>query len=912
MKVIRLYTILVFVLFLNKICHAENGPIVSPIGSNSVIAGGAINIFFSAVGPEITFSSDDLPSFAQLDVQEDNSGVIAINTNQGDEGSYLFHLQANGPTGITNKTIKLEVTPIPTESTVYYCDPINGDISNPGDSLNPWGSLESVFAAFKKFKPGDVIFCRDGLHGNVQVFGEHIGGFVTIAAQSGHQPTLQKILINGKRWVVSGMDISPKNAGITSKEDYVVLGRSANKVWLENCKIYGIDDANVWQSNEDWYANAGDGIEHLGKECIVRNNYIKNTNFSITIQESNNRFEYNTIDRFGGDAIRGLADDLTIAYNVIKNAVVDDYSDPGGNHDDAFQSWTFGEPKKNIRIQGNQVFNYTDPTIPLLSSIMQGIVCFDGFTEDWVVENNLVVNDHPHGIALYGTKNCKVVNNTIVRNPYQLFDFESEPWIDIHSHKDGRRSTGNLVRNNIMATFVFSRDPGTADHNSIGKAPTEIFVDYENWDFHLKEDAEEIDAGTKEDAPTIDNEGLIREFENTEKENPIDLGCFETNTTLLDLETPTAPTSLMVTNASNSMLAFTWNAATDNVGIAYYKVLINTIAFQTLTPSYTAKGLTANTRYKIEIRAIDFSGNESLPLKENQNTTEIQGTTYPVLMPIHPKDQQIESNNTLHWVGSEEHYIGGTFGENNGVAVLPFQLPIIPDGMEIKSANLNIHHTGKENMPVGNVAIYGLPFQNTADVSRNSYWQGASPEDEMGGILVVDNFIQSTTETRFHSLDSVATQKFANYINQQIMAGANSGDYLLLRMNSNIANEIENAFYKFSSADAENAALRPYVSYTIGEISTSLENPDITNSPITVYPNPVALHQALTLKSEGNQNVEVRISNLNGQLLWHKNVETFDNGSVQLATQNIFQEAGVYLLEMRTGEEIFNGKIMVF
>ena len=903
---------IVFVLFINKFCSADNGPIVSPIGPNSVIAGGAINIFFSAVGPEITFSIDDLPAFATLEVQADNSGVIAINTNKGDEGSYLFHLQASGPTGITTKTIQLEVTPVPTESTIYYCDPINGDNSNPGDSLNPWGSLESVFAAFKKFKPGDVIFCRDGFHGNVSVFGEHIGGFVTIAAQSGHHPTLQKILINGKRWVISGLDISPENAGITSKEDYVVLGRSADKVWLENCKIYGIDDATIWTTNEDWYANAGDGIEHLGKECVVRNNYIKNTNFSITIQEADNRFEYNTIDRFGGDAIRGLADDLTIAYNVIKNAVVDDYSDVGGNHDDAFQSWTFGAPKKNIKIQGNQVFNYTDPTIPLLSSIMQGIVCFDGFTEDWVVENNLVVNDHPHGIALYGTKNCKVVNNTIVRNPYRLFDFGSEPWIDIHSHKDGRRSTGNLVRNNIMPTFVFSRDPGTADYNAIGIDPKEIFVDYENWDFHLQANTAVVDAGIKEDAPTIDNEGQIRELGNIDNENSIDLGCFETNTTLLDLAPPTAPTNLMVENASNSSLALTWETATDNIGIAYYEVTLNDIPIRTINPSYIAKGLSPNTRYKIAIRAVDFTGNESLAITDNnQYTRAIEGTSYSILTPIHRKDQQIESNNTLHWVGSQEHHVGGSFGDNDGVAVLPFQLPNIPNGMEIKSANLHINYTGKENLPVGNVAISGLMYQNTADVSRNSYWQGATNEDEMGGMCLTDNFIPSTTEIGFHSLDSITAQQFVLYINQQITEGANSGDYLQLRLNPNIANEVVEAFYKFSSADMEDGALRPYVTYTIGEISTSLENPILDNSQLTVYPNPVSRQQALTLKTQGHQNVELRVTNFNGQLLWHKNVEMFAKETIQVPTQHPFQEAGIYLLEMVTKDGIFYKKIIV-
>ena len=57
--------------------------------------------------------------------------------------------------------------------------------------------------------------------------------------------------------------------------------------------------------------------------------------------------------------------------------------------------------------------NYEDPNQPFRGTL-QGLGCFDGFYIDWVIENNLVVTDHWHGISLCGAVNCRIVNNTVV------------------------------------------------------------------------------------------------------------------------------------------------------------------------------------------------------------------------------------------------------------------------------------------------------------------------------------------------------------------------------------------------------------------------------------------------------------------------------------------------------------------
>lgn len=897
----------IFFLPLN-LCFA-NGPVVSPIGQQSVMVGGKINIYFSTVGPDITFSSTDLPSFISLIDNGDKSGFFSVNTLLGDEGNYLFHLETVGNSGTTIQPISLEVKAIPTGATIYYSDPINGDINNVGDSLNPYPGLEELFNSFPSFEAGDIIFCRDGFHGFPKIVGSN-SDFVTITAQANHQPTTNKLFFaNSNRWIVSGLDISPENEGTTELGEYVKFNTGARNIILENCKIYSIDDADIWTVNQDWYDNVGNGILQLGEDCIIRNNYLKNTYFSVTIQGKNNRFEYNTIDRFGGDAIRGLADNISISHNVIKNAIVDDYDDVGGNHDDAFQSWLIVYPPKNMVISGNQIFNYTDPDIPLLSPIMQGIVNFDGFMEDWVVENNLVVQDHPHGIALFGAKNCKVINNTVIRNPLQLFFFGENPWIRINPHKDGRSSFGNLVRNNYTGVLFFDFAPGTLDHNIVNADYSDYLADYDNWDFHPKAGSDLIDAGLKEDAPTTDNKDFVRL-----SSDPIDLGCFEFDANIYDIEPPSSPTNITINMVENSNIDLSWSASTDNVEVLFYLISTAGKTIRTNQTTCNIFSLTSATNYDIEIRAVDFSGNTSEPLLVNQSTTPIDLTsTYEILVPILKRDQQIRPNNKFFWVGLHEHSIGGIFNTQDASAVYPFQLPEIMAGMEIKRVDFRTTYNGLQNTPLGNVDLYGLDFDSENCVRGTDHWQGEFGNATAIGTPIKDDFVETNTVEGLISLDTSAQISLADFVNSQITNGMNVDDYLFLRLNIDVEDENFEALYKFSSTDDIDNGNRPYLVFTLGEIETGLEQLENNNLEVVLFPNPISVGEDFSLQylSQVSGNFEIKITDIAGQVIWKTEASTFLNTKDVITIPNNITHSGMYFLQLNNGEQVFLKKIIV-
>ncbi len=90
------------------------------------------------------------------------------------------------------------------------------------------------------------------------------------------------------------------------------------------------------------------------------------------------------------------------------------------------------------------------------------------------------------------------------------------------AHKDGRRSSGILIRNNLTTDLTLDADDSTEDHNLVLDDPAAHFVDPGAFDLHLREDSAAVDMGSAEDVPAIDFDGFARPFGAAP-----DLGAFE-------------------------------------------------------------------------------------------------------------------------------------------------------------------------------------------------------------------------------------------------------------------------------------------------------------------------------------------------------------------------------------------------
>jgi hypothetical protein len=102
-----------------------------------------------------------------------------------------------------------------------------------------------------------------------------------------------------------------------------------------------------------------------------------------------------------------------------------------------------------------------------------------------------------------------------------------------------------------------------------------------------------------------------------------------TPTAGLDVESPTAPGDLSVTTVTDTTVALSWTAASDNIGVAAYRIYRDgTLLFTSSTQLFNDSGLQPATSYVYSVTALDVSGNESL-------ASEISVTTLvaPVVIP---------------------------------------------------------------------------------------------------------------------------------------------------------------------------------------------------------------------------------------------------------------------------------------
>ncbi|EFM09962.1 coagulation factor 5/8 type domain protein [Paenibacillus curdlanolyticus YK9] len=90
-----------------------------------------------------------------------------------------------------------------------------------------------------------------------------------------------------------------------------------------------------------------------------------------------------------------------------------------------------------------------------------------------------------------------------------------------------------------------------------------------------------------------------------------------------DTQAPTAPGNLTAAASSSSQINLSWNASTDNKGVAGYDVYRNgTLVGSSASTTYSDTGLTASTAYSYTVKAKDGAGNASAASNTASATTQ--------------------------------------------------------------------------------------------------------------------------------------------------------------------------------------------------------------------------------------------------------------------------------------------------
>ena len=413
-----------------------------------------------------------------------------------------------------------------TLSADYYVDPVSGAPENDGSAKSPWRSLETVIDE-GRLKAGDTLYLRDGFHGALKISGRQNNDWITITAEEGHEPKLSLVAIRDSRfWRVSGLDVSPEYGGERPEKSIVSIGRDTSDIVFSDSKVRTVLDASGW-SAEDWKTYALNGIGHGGERVSVTDNLVQNVRHGMPGISHNSRIAGNTIDNYSADGMRGLGNHTVYEFNRITNC-----RDVDGNHDDGFQSWSIGPDKKPGTgtvvggvLRGNVIIGVTDPDQPFACRL-QGIGMFDGMFEDWVIENNLILVDHYHGITVMGAKNVVVRNNTVMK----WGNGSGRPWVVVTRHKDGRLAENSVVANNLLPEQKWIsqdqfrlRQPGVAIINNMEvKKPEKFYVDPKAFDLRLRDGSPAADLAAPQFAPPQDVDGVDRS-----KGRGPDIGAYE-------------------------------------------------------------------------------------------------------------------------------------------------------------------------------------------------------------------------------------------------------------------------------------------------------------------------------------------------------------------------------------------------
>jgi len=877
--------VLIFTAFGLLLNAQEKGLIVSKVGEQEVFVNSKITVYFSTLNntKQVTYFCPDIPSFGKVFSLEKGDGKIVFEPSQADIGEYTIELNATSELGKSRQYFKLIVKGIENGTRTIYVDPINGNDENSGNYTEPLKSLKKLIEGGDSLPAGTVIYLRSGNLGQL-VFSDSNDGMVYIVAEKGQTPMAERLNFPyATNWSISGLKISPAAASTTNKGVYVKLSGGARNIIVQNCEIYGTPDISDWPTNQDWYDYAGDGITSQGKYCTFRNNYIYNTDFPVTFFGKNNTLAYNLINNFSGDAVRGLGDYGQFLYNQIKNAVVYDYYT--GNHDDGFQSWINGV--KGIVLKGNQITDISYPDLPLQTKIMQGVVDFDGFAVDWVIEDNLIVIHHNHGIALYGAKNCKIVNNTVIKNPFKKYQPGVEPWIRINRTKSGEFSYGNLTRNNIMGSNFQDDYPGTYDHNYISQGNTKIFIDYNKWNFHLKPNTVAIDRGEIKEATTIDADGVLRNI------GLPDLGCFERGGKDYDFSSPVLSGDLNVDKTGASFVELSWADADDNFDIKDYHVVFESNEIVVKGNKCLVTDLYSNTNYTFKVYALDNANNRSNIIEVSTKTNSYDNENYLALCASVKEDQEITNGNKKEWVYGEEMKIGGVKSNRDLNGVFAFKIPSLPPNKSIVNASISVAYNGMNGTPSGNIDIYGLKYQRKPKIDIETFYQGDFGFDN-NGFSIMDDFITPNSATGVIKTDSFASSRLLEYIKMQKDDGAHGGNYLFIRLNVDVKNELNSSYYKISSGDTKNSFDRPILTFTLDH-NTSTNRIDA--NIIDIYPNPALNSINIKNIEDGTSYI---ITDLYGNIIANNKLIKGEN--TRTISLNGYL-SGVYFIKIRKGED---------
>jgi chitodextrinase len=173
----------------------------------------------------------------------------------------------------------------------------------------------------------------------------------------------------------------------------------------------------------------------------------------------------------------------------------------------------------------------------------------------------------------------------------------------------------------------------------------------------------------------------------------VDTGANSTDTT-----PPSVPTGLTATAASASRINLAWSAATDNVGVAGYRIYRNGARIATsASTSYADTGLTADTTYSYTVAAVDAAGNTSAQSSAASATTPPASSGTPLIFTPTNDARILSGSPTTNYGSSSTLTV-----DNSPVTHFLLKFNVAGLAAPVLSAKLRLYNTNDPSVRGGN------------------------------------------------------------------------------------------------------------------------------------------------------------------------------------------------------------------
>ncbi|GAA4245373.1 T9SS type A sorting domain-containing protein [Winogradskyella damuponensis] len=126
---------------------------------------------------------------------------------------------------------------------------------------------------------------------------------------------------------------------------------------------------------------------------------------------------------------------------------------------------------------------------------------------------------------------------------------------------------------------------------------------------------------------------------------------------------------------------------------------------------------------------------------------------------------------------------------NTTSAIIPFKLPVRPEGKLVVNANLKVHVNYGREWISSNVDLYGLPYNAASTIYPADHFDDAYPDTTADVTAIQDDYFSKNVDpgsldtARFEETNAGGDTALVDYLNAQYDAGAVAGDYVFLRLN---------------------------------------------------------------------------------------------------------------------------------